>query len=59
MGEYLAMQQDMRDMKDLLRQLDGHLGLAVHRGEGCDTRWLREATEYIDRIRRITGDDER
>lgn len=35
----------------LLNELDGHLGLAVHRGEGSTDLWKREAVDLITRIR--------
>lgn len=39
------------DLIRLLHQLDGHLGLAIHRGEGSRMEWKFEAAELITRIR--------
>jgi len=37
----------------LLHKIDGHLGLAVYRGEGGSIRWKKESEELIISIRRI------
>lgn len=42
---------DLGEVAALLEQVDGHLGLAVHRGEGSSPRWKEEAGEYIDALR--------
>lgn len=41
-------------LRRLLNELDGHLGLAVYRGEGRDQRWKAEAEALIIRIREFT-----
>lgn len=38
-------------LRTLLQEIDGLLGLAVHRGEGNTDQWKREANEIITRIR--------
>lgn len=35
----------------LLHEIDGHLGLAVHRAEGARMEWRQEAADLITRIR--------
>lgn len=40
------------DVIRLLHHLDGHLGLAVHRGEGSTEHWKRETANYVTDIRK-------
>lgn len=44
------------EIVSLLHQLDGHLGLAVHRGEAGSAMWEQESEELISRIRRVLKD---
>lgn len=37
----------------LLHEIDGHLGLAIHRGEGQTDRWKGEAAEFVLRLRAL------
>lgn len=46
-------EQRSAEVARLLHELDGHLGLAVHRGEGSSARWKEEANNLITRIRRL------
>lgn len=43
---------DAEDVLVLLQSLDGHLGLAVYRGEGQTEDWKTAAQIYITRIRK-------
>jgi len=42
---------DEAKLLQLLHEVDGQLGLAVHRGEGKSERWILESSELITRIR--------
>lgn len=44
---------DLKAIELLLQHLDGHLGLAVHRGEGKNEVWLNESNGFIATIRAI------
>lgn len=41
------------ELRRLLNELDGQLGLAVYRGEGADPEWKLEAMDLIGRIRAV------
>jgi hypothetical protein len=41
------------DVVKLLHEVDGQLGLAVHRGEGHRDQWKQEALDLIGQIRAI------
>ena len=43
----------MDELIKLLHEIDGHLGLAVHRREGDTDEWIGRAANLISRIRRI------
>jgi hypothetical protein len=45
-----------KEVEHLLHEVDGHLGLAVHRGEGSSARWKAEAQQLIGRIRRVLAE---
>lgn len=47
---------DNADLIRLLREIDGQLGLAVHRGEGSRIEWKFESAELINRIRATIAD---
>lgn len=46
-----GVSSEMDDVVRLLHEIDGHLGLAIHRGEGKDERWIKEAEQYRSRLR--------
>lgn len=41
---------ELRGLKRLLEEVDGHLGLAIHRNEGSTERWKEEAKGFRRRI---------
>ena len=50
----LDLEAKVASTDKLLQELDGHLGLAVHRGEGSQPLWKQEAIELISRIRKAS-----
>jgi hypothetical protein len=54
-----APRRPKKPLTKLLEEIDGHLGLAVHRGEGSQEAWNREANGLIIRIRQWLDKEEK
>lgn len=46
---------DPDELVTLLHHIDGQFGLAIHRGEGKEQRWLNEAEALRSRIKRAVN----